>query len=294
MKLALFGQYIDASSLTYVKAFFELLDKRDVDFCIYTRFSEQIQSLWPEFDVARQYETREELMAEGVDYVITLGGDGTILGCVAFLGSAEIPIMGINLGRLGFLASTEMRYTEEALRVLRDQTYQVSHRSLLQVDMDHDLFGDQSFALNDFTLHKRDTSSMVIIQASVDGEYLNTYWADGLIIATPTGSTGYSLSCGGPILFPRSGNFVLTPIAPHNLNVRPIVIPDSSEILLEIEGRSGQFLATLDSRSKTIGEQHKIRVSKSNIEAQLIQLPETTFSETLQQKMGWGSDIRNF
>src|SRR6056297_2931405 len=294
MKLALFGRYLDSSTLDYVKAFFELLNKRDVDYCIYSSFADQIQSLWPDFNVECKYSNKRELLDEKADYLVTLGGDGTILSCVAFLGDIDIPIMGINLGRLGFLASTEMRFTEEALRVLRDQTYQVSHRSLIQVDMDLDLFGDQSFALNDFTLHKRDTSSMVIIKASVDGEYLNTYWADGLIIATPTGSTGYSLSCGGPILYPRFGNFVLTPIAPHNLNVRPIVIPDSSEILLEIEGRSGQFLATLDSRSKTIGEQHKIRVFKREIKAQLIQLPETTFSETLQQKMGWGSDIRNF
>ncbi len=294
MKLALFGRYLDSSTLDYVKAFFELLNKRDVDYCIYSSFADQIQSLWPDFNVECKYSNKRELLDEKADYLVTLGGDGTILSCVAFLGDIDIPIMGINLGRLGFLASTEMRFTEEALRVLKNKSYKLSHRSLLQVDMDFDLFGDESFALNDFTLHKRDTSSMVIIKASVDGEYLNTYWADGLIIATPTGSTGYSLSCGGPILYPRSGNFVLTPIAPHNLNVRPIVIPDSSEILLEIEGRSGQFLATLDSRSKTIGEQHQIRVFKSKIEAQLIQLPETTFSETLQQKMGWGSDIRNF
>lgn len=265
-----------------------------MDFCIYRPFADQIQSIWSAFDTDCTYDNKQELLDEQADYLVTLGGDGTILSCVAFLGAIDIPIMGINLGRLGFLASTEMRFTEEALHALRNGSYKVSHRSLLQVDMDLDLFGEQSFALNDFTLHKRDTSSMVIIKASVDGEYLNTYWADGLIIATPTGSTGYSLSCGGPILYPRSGNFVLTPIAPHNLNVRPIVIPDSSEILLEIEGRSGQFLATLDSRSKTIGEQHQIRVFRSKIEAQLIQLPETTFSETLQQKMGWGSDIRNF
>ena len=294
MKLALYGQYVDASTLTYVKAFFELLDKRQVDYCIYGPFVDQIQTLWASYDTDCQYAHPEELLDEAVDYLVTLGGDGTILSCVAFLGDIDIPIMGINLGRLGFLASTEMRFTEEALRALKTKSYKVSHRSLLQVDMDLDLFGERSFALNDFTLHKRDTSSMVIIKASVDGEYLNTYWADGLIIATPTGSTGYSLSCGGPILFPRSGNFVLTPIAPHNLNVRPIVIPDSSEILLEIEGRSGQFLATLDSRSKTIGEQHEIRVFKSKNQAQLIQLPKNSFSETLQQKMGWGSDIRNF
>jgi len=294
MQLAIFGKYIDVSSLSYVKTFFEFLDKGDLEYRVYAPYVKQLQALWPSLDVPGQFEKKEELLDLRTDYVVTLGGDGTILSCVAFLGSVDIPILGINLGRLGFLASTEMRFTEEALKMLKNKTYTVSDRSLLQVEMDLDLFGDQSFALNDFTLHKRDSSSMVIIKAYVDGEYLNTYWADGLIIATPTGSTGYSLSCGGPILFPKSGNFVLTPIAPHNLNVRPIVIPDSSEIVLEIEGRSGQFLATLDSRSKKIDEQHEIRVFRSPHKAKLIQLPETTFSETLQQKMGWGSDIRNF
>lgn len=294
MKLAIFGKFFDSSSLLYVKKFFELLDHNRLDFCLYGPFLELIQSAWKEFDVDKVYNSTSELREHDVDYVVTLGGDGTILSCVAFLGDTDIPIMGINLGRMGFLASTEMRFTEDALDVLRNGTYRVSERRLLEVDMDSDLFGKSSFALNDFTLHKRDTSSMVIIKTTVDGQFLNTYWADGLIIATPTGSTGYSLSCGGPILFPSSGNFVLTPIAPHNLNVRPIVISDESEILLEIEGRSSKFLATLDSRSKAIGDQHRIRVFKSKIKAQLIQLPETTFAETLKKKMGWGTDVRNF
>jgi NAD+ kinase len=294
MKIGIYGQHIDSQSIEYLQSFFSLLDRKEIEHATYAPFADKIQGLWSDFPASGRYLNTSELSALSVDYMITLGGDGTILSCVAFLENSDIPILGINLGRLGVLASTEMRFTEQAISVLQDKTYKVSERSLLEVKTDPDLFGPSSFALNDFTLHKRDTSSMVIIKASVDGEYLNTYWADGLIIATPTGSTGYSLSCGGPILFPRSGNLVMTPIAPHNLNVRPIVVPDSSEITLEIEGRSRQFLATLDSRSKTIGDQHEIRVKKSSGSAKLIQLPETTFSGTLRQKMGWGTDIRNF
>ena len=242
MKAAIFGRSVNRKDIPYIQSLLHELEKYEIDIAYFqdwhTMTSEHFQ-----LDPAPKFSSYPELKEMEVDVFITLGGDGTILSAVNVVRDLGVPILGINLGRLGFLASIEKRFIEKAIRALASGDFKISERRMLHVDTGTDLFGDKNFALNDFTLHKRDTSSMVLIHAYVDDEFLNSYWADGLIVATPTGSTGYSLSCGGPIVFPGSGNFVLTPVAPHNLNLRPIVISDDRQLSFKIEGRASHFLA---------------------------------------------------
>lgn len=229
-----------------------------------------------------------------IDTVLALGGDGTVLGAISMVDELEIPVMGINLGRLGFLSSIEGKFGGYAIHELARGRYHFDERTMIRLETDsHDIFQDSQVALNDFTLHKRDTSAMITIHTYINDELLNSYWADGLIVATPTGSTGYSLSCGGPIIFPNSGNLIITPVAPHNLNVRPIVISDTSKISFEIEGRAESFLCTLDSRFETVTSENKLTVRKADVKARLIQLYNYSFLRTLHDKLAWGRDSRN-
>lgn len=232
--------------------------------------------------------------ANQIDVVLALGGDGTVLGAVAMVNQLPIPVMGINLGRLGFLSSIEGRMGGYAIHELAKGRYHYDERTMIYLETDsNEIFQDSRVALNDFTLHKRDTSSMINIHTYINGELLHSYWADGLIVATPTGSTGYSLSCGGPIIFPNSSNFIITPVAPHNLTVRPIVISDNSVISFEIEGRAESFLCTLDSRFETVTSEFKLSVRKADFNARLIQLYNYSFLKTLHEKLTWGRDSRN-
>jgi NAD+ kinase len=228
-----------------------------------------------------------------VNVVMAFGGDGTVLGAVAEINEHAVPVMGINLGRLGFLSSIEDKHVSGAIRDLVKERYHFDERTMIRLVTDTDIFPDGKLALNDFTLHKRDTSSMITIHTFINGELLHSYWADGLIVATPTGSTGYSLSCGGPIIYPNSGNFVITPVAPHNLTVRPIVIPDTSEISFEIEGRADNFLCTLDSRFESVTSDHRLMIRKADFRARFIQLYNYSFLRTLHEKLAWGRDTRN-
>ena len=207
-----------------------------------------------------------------IDVVMAFGGDGTVLGAISLVNEYQVPVMGINLGRLGFLSSIEGKVAAFAVSELAKGRYHYDERSMLRLETTADIFKNSKVALNDFTLHKRDTSSMIIIHTYIDGELLNSFWADGLIIATPTGSTGYSLSCGGPIVFPNSGSLVITPVAPHNLSVRPIVVPDTSVISFEIEGRADSFLCTLDSRFEAVTAEDKLTVRKAEVVTRFIQL----------------------
>jgi len=204
-----------------------------------------------------------------------------------------VPVMGINLGRLGFLAGIEKKRIAESVRLLRRGMFEVENRSMLYLESNFPVFGECRFALNDCTLLKRDTSSMITIHTYVNGAYLNSYWADGVIVSTPTGSTGYSLSCGGPIMFPDSNTFVITPVAPHNLNVRPIVISEDAVISFEIEGRSENFLCSLDSRSEVVTSAHQLAVRKNDFGVRLIRIPGAGFLETMREKLNWGADKRN-
>lgn len=233
------------------------------------------------------------LAKEKIDLFLSIGGDGTLLETISHIGKLEIPVLGINTGRLGFLATTSKDEIEKALECLLNGKYALDKRAVLRLESNSDVFGKLNFALNDFTIVKKDTSSMITIHTTIDGEFLNSYWADGIIVATPTGSTGYSLSCGGPLIFPRSGNFVITPVSPHTLTVRPIIVSDSSEITFRIEGRSKRFLVSLDSRIATIDSSVVLTVKKADFKVVLIQLEGQHYFRTLRQKLNWGLDIRN-
>jgi NAD+ kinase len=216
-----------------------------------------------------------------------------MLDAVTFVGGSNIPLIGVNLGRLGFLAAIPEEEVEDAILSLVRGSYTLEQRTLLHLDSNVPLFNGTPFALNEFTIHRQDSSSMIRIHTYLNGEFLNTYWADGLIVATPTGSTGYSLSCGGPVVFPQTSSFVITPVAPHNLNTRPIVVPDDNVISFEIEGRAKEFLCTLDARTENITANVQLAVKKESFLVSLVRPDEHNFLKTIRQKLYWGIDKRN-
>jgi len=226
--------------------------------------------------------------------LISLGGDGTLLDTLSLVRDSGVPVIGINFGRLGFLASINKDEIRNAIKALLNKEYSLDQRSLISLTSKQKLFGEENFALNDITIHRRDNSAMMIIHAYMNGDFINSYWADGLIIATPTGSTAYSLSCGGPIIFPSSQNFVITPVAPHNLNVRPVVISDEVSLTFEVEARSAKFLLSCDSRTETVDHSVKITINKANFYMNLIRLHNESYLKTLRNKLLWGIDTRNY
>ncbi len=294
MKASIYGQRVSEENIHYVAALLDKLESEQIAYSIYKGFARQLS----EFDAARfgnvpTWSGYDDLAQSKPDYLITTGGDGTILSAITHVRELGIPIVGINLGRLGFLASIEKGRIAEAIDMLMHNRYLVEERQMLYLESQPEIFGEIKYALNDFTIHKRDTSSMITIHTYVNGDFLNSYWADGLIVATPTGSTGYSLSCGGPIIFPNSGNIAVTPVAPHNLNVRPIVLSDNSVISFEIEGRSANFLCTLDSRVETITSSHQLAIRKNDFGTRLVRLHNSSFPKTIHEKLSWGKDQRN-
>ncbi len=228
-----------------------------------------------------------------VDFMISLGGDGTILDTVTLVRNKNIPILGINYGRLGFLAGISKNDLGMAVDALVNRTFVIDKRTLIHLDANMSMFGDSPFGLNEFSIHKRDISPMVKINTYLNGEFLNTYWCDGLIVATPTGSTGYNMSCNGPIVFPEAGSFVITPVAPHNLNVRPIVIPDSYVISFEVESRSDEFICAMDARREIVQKDVQLAVRREKFSINLVRLNENNFLSTLHTKLTWGLDKRN-
>ena len=237
--------------------------------------------------------TGQEQLDDTTDFLISLGGDGTMLDTVALVRNKNIPILGINFGRLGFLAAISKNELNLAVDALINATYLVDKRTLVHLDASIPLFGDIPFALNEFAIHKRDTSPMIKIHTYLNGEFLNTYWCDGLIVATPTGSTGYNMSCNGPIVFPDSSSFVITPVAPHNLNIRSIVVPDTSIISFEVEGRTEQFICALDARREIVEKNIQLAIKKETFTVNLVRLNENSFLSTLRSKLTWGLDKRN-
>lgn len=292
MKVFIYSNQLQMSNLPFVQQLFDKIRTEGIVMAINEAFLNTLPKNIekPGFTLVSDY---EELKKFSPNYIFTLGGDGTILKVITLIRDLQIPILGFNFGRLGFLASTEKTKINEAIDKLKKGMYTVESRQMLFLETEVPLFGEANFALNDFTLLKRDTSSMVTIHTYINGAFLNSYWADGIIVSTPTGSTGYSLSCGGPIVFPQSGNFLLTPVAPHNLNVRPIVISDDSVLSFEIEGRSDNFLCTLDSRNATIGKGYRVGVRKNDFPTKLIILDHVTFLKTIHEKLAWGIDKRN-
>ncbi|HXL58231.1 MAG TPA: NAD kinase [Chitinophagaceae bacterium] len=240
----------------------------------------------------RLFSNSSELDAS-IDCLISLGGDGTMLDSVVLVSDKNIPILGINFGRLGFLAGIGKEELNLAVDALINGTYVVDKRTLIHLDASIPLFGNAPFALNEFAIHKRDISPMVKIHTYLNGEFLNTYWSDGLIVSSPTGSTGYNMSCNGPIVFPESSSFVITPVAPHNLNVRPIIVPDSNIISFEVEGRSDQIICALDARREIVDKDIQLAIKKERFTVSLIRLNENNFLSTLRAKLMWGLDKRN-
>ncbi len=292
MQVAVYGRLIQDEDIPLVENLFRLLLESGFKVTVHETYFRLLRS---NASLSKKVSTfsRHEDIRKGCDYLISLGGDGTMLDTLTLVRNSNIPILGINTGRLGFLASTGKEDIENAVVALRDKTYKVDRRTLLHLDSNKPLFGGVSYALNEFSIHKKDTSSMITIHTYINGELLNSYWADGLIIATPTGSTGYSLSCGGPIIFPSSENFVITPVAPHNLNVRPIIVSNDSVLSFVVEGRNESFLCTLDSRYEAIDSTFQLAIRKEDFTVSLLRIGDDNYLNTIRNKLGWGADQRN-
>lgn len=292
MKIALYARQLSESNYgVAIQLIGEILNRGAMPI-IYQPLFNQLKSALKHHINFELYNSGSEIRGK-VDFIFSIGGDGTMLDTLTQVQDSGIPVLGINVGRLGFLSSISTQEINQCLDSLFKGHYTIDKRRLLRLDSSINLFGDTNYALNELTIHKKDSSSMIIINTFINGEYLNSYWADGLIIATPTGSTGYSLSCGGPIIAPHSDNFVITPIAPHNLNVRPIVVSDENVVSLEVEGRSQYFIASLDSRSVTIDSTVSLAIKKSDFTMNLLRIGNDNFLDTLRKKLNWGLDSRN-
>ncbi|MEO8821199.1 MAG: NAD kinase [Ginsengibacter sp.] len=291
MRIAIYSRGLESEQLQGLRVLLSEFANYHIEPVIYQDF---FNRFYTSISIKEKYSTfnRSDNLDE-IDFLISLGGDGTLLDAVTFVGDKGIPILGINYGRLGFLASIGRDEISSALEALVKRTFVLDKRSLVHLDANMPLFSGMSYALNEFTIHKKDTSPMIKIHTYLNGEFLNTYWADGLIVATPTGSTGYSLSCNGPIVFPDSASFVITPVSPHNLNVRPLVIPDDSIISFEIEGRTEGFLCSLDSRREIASKDCLLAIRKEVFSINLVRLNENNFLQTLRNKLSWGLDKRN-
>jgi NAD+ kinase len=291
MRIAIYSRGLESEQLEGLKLLLAEFSLYDIEPVIYQDFFNQFYS---SFDIVNKYSTfNKSDYLEEIDFLISLGGDGTLLDAITFVGDKGIPVLGINYGRLGFLASTGKDEIHLAIESLVKRTFKVDKRSLVHLDANMPLFQGVAYALNEFTIHKKDTSPMIKIHTYLNGEFLNTYWADGLIVSTPTGSTGYSLSCNGPVVFPDSASFVITPVSPHNLNIRPLVVPDDSVISFEVEGRTDGFLCTLDSRRELASKDVLLAIRKEAFSINLVRLNENNFLQTLRNKLSWGLDKRN-
>jgi NAD+ kinase len=278
MKVAIFGQYYQNDTRPIIR-----------DIFVFILYDNEI--------VKKEYKTFSsfEDLDSSFDILISIGGDGTILRAATFVRNSGIPILGINAGRLGFLAKVQKEDIEAFLQIVLDKKYSLSSRTLLSLECfpENEEIKKLNFAMNEVSVSRKDTTSMITIETYLNAEYLNSYWADGLIISTPTGSTGYSLSCGGPVLTPEVKGLVITPIAPHNLNARPLVIPDDTEIKLKISGREDQYLVSLDSRIATLNNNSILTIKKTPFQINMVEIPEETFLKTLRNKLLWGEDKRN-
>ncbi|MBC7873648.1 MAG: NAD kinase [Ferruginibacter sp.] len=292
MKAAIYSRVMEDEQRKDIQLFFDELANQKISPVIYQPFFTAIKD---KIDLPSNTATfsRSEDLTDEIECIVSLGGDGTLLDTITLVRDKRISIMGINFGRLGFLASIGREEVQKAVKAMSQRTYVVDKRTLIHLDASISMFGNVPYALNDFSIHKRDVAAMIKIHTYLNGEFLNTYWADGLIVATPTGSTGYSLSCNGPVVFPDSGSFVITPVAPHNLNVRPIVVPDSNIISFEIESRSDQIICALDSRREVVSKDVQLAIKKESFDINLVRLSENNFLQTLRNKLTWGLDKRN-
>ena len=292
MRIAIYSRGVENQQMQDIELLLSELEKHGVEPVFFQDFFNQFYSA---VNIKNTYSTFNSSadMDLSIDCMISLGGDGTLLDTVTLVKDTGIPVLGINYGRLGFLANIGKEDLHVALEALVNRKYVLDKRTLLHLDADLPAFENIPYALNEFSLHKKDSSPMIKIHTYLNGEFLNTYWADGLIVATPTGSTGYSLSCNGPVVFPDSASFVITPVAPHNLNIRPIIVPDNTIVSFEVEGRTDGFLITLDSRRELVTKEIQLAVKKETFGINLIRLNENNFLQTLRSKLSWGLDKRN-
>jgi NAD+ kinase len=293
MKIAVYGrQFNDPSVFPYIRQVFDSLVQHKVDIYIHPQLNDYLQgnidtSAYTILDCSAPIKNH-------ADVFLTLGGDGTMLDMVTVIRDSGIPVIGINFGRLGFLASINKSDIAAAIHAVINKEFTLDSRELLVIESEQKIFGDNNFALNDVTIHKRDDSAMITTHVSLDGEFLNSYWGDGIIISTPTGSTAYSLSCNGPIIFPQSNSIALTPVAPHNLNVRPVVLPDTSTLTIDIDYRGTNYIVSCDSRTVIIDKPMQFKVYKAGFKLNLIRLNNESYLSTLRKKLLWGLDARNY
>jgi NAD+ kinase len=294
MKVGIYGQYYKGEAVSYIEILLQTLSKKNIEVVIEENFYDLIKiNNFPE----KKYQTFSDYsdLDDSFEVMLTVGGDGTFLRAVTYIRDLNIPVIGINIGRLGFLATVQKEDISQAIDLLINKKYRLNERTLLTVttnQINSDL-SDINFALNEISVSRRNTTSMISVETYLDDEYLTSYWADGLIVSTPTGSTGYSLSCGGPVIAPSTKSLVLTPIAPHNLNARPLVIPDDTTIRLKVISREEQSLVSLDSRTATIDNKTELFIKKAPFTIKTIQLNQQTFLKTLREKLLWGEDKRN-
>lgn len=292
MRIAVYTRNFNAAYSQQLHRIFIELER----YCTLILVHENLLNQFPE--LLRRYAkieifTSDKRLDTSLDFLLSLGGDGTILDAVMLVGNSGVPILGINFGRLGFLSSSSKEDIKTTFKALSNRSYTIDRRSLIHVDSSYPIFSEAPFGLNDFTISKKDTSPMVKIKTFVNGELLNIYWADGLIVSTAAGSTAYNMSCNGPILFPSTASFVITPIAPHHLNIRPIVVPDSQVLSFEIESRVQSFICSLDARRVETDISTKIAVRKESFYINIVRLQENSFLNSLKDKLGWGLDTRN-
>jgi len=294
MKVAIFGKYYQNSTEPIIKDIFAFFNSNNVEMIIESYF---LNVLKEKKIIQKEYNTftSHSELDSSFDMLVSIGGDGTILRAAALVRDSGVPILGINAGRLGFLATVQKDNIAEFLQFIIEKKYSLSKRTLLSLTTtpENESIQDINFALNEISVSRKETTSMITVETYLNGEFLNSYWADGLIIATPTGSTGYSLSCGGPILTPDVRSFVVTPIAPHNLNARPLVITDDTEIKLKVSGREENYLVSLDSRITSINNETILTIKKTPFEINMVEIPDATFLKTLRSKLFWGEDRRN-
>ena len=291
MTIAIFGSPYPDQFTKYIQHLIKKLENEHIKIIVEEEFNLFLQDnirFTNKIETFNSYET----LKENTDLLFSIGGDGTLLKTVTYVRGSNIPIMGINTGRLGFISSISAGQIDDAINDILKKNYKISERALLELNTTNGLFKNKNFALNEVAISKKDTSSMVRIDAYVDDEFLNTYWADGLVVSTPTGSTGYSLSCGGPIIMPGTNNIIITPNAPHNLNVRPIVINDQSTIKLKVEDRDQLALVSLDSRSRAFDSDTELIIKKADFKIRLIQPQNNSFASTIRNKLMWGLDKR--
>ncbi len=292
MQIALYNRTFEKEDLPFFDTLLRVMRSYQIHMVFYKDFAEKLQEYLSLDFTYEVFDDWHPIPAK-VKFLFSLGGDGTMLDVVKYVAPRSIPVLGINLGRLGFLAATKAEEIDFAVDSLLKGAYLLDTRSLIHVDSSVPVFEEAPFALNEFSIHRKDSSSLIKIHTYLNGEFMCTYWADGIIVSTPTGSTGYSLSCGGPVIFPQSHNFVITAVAPHNLNVRPVIVPDTSIISFDVEGRADYFLCTLDARTATIDHTVSLAVKKENFDIHLIRLEGQNFLNTLRSKLFWGVDHRN-